>query len=271
VKRFKVSDGACVATLRRHTDWILTLAFSPDGLLLASGDRFGGLQVWDVGAAEEFAQLRGHVGAVTGIAFSNDSQRLVSVGADGTARTWDLHGLQEINQTTGHPGGATVVRIVGEGDLLTGGRKGRLALSSADGTPRWEAQRTDEIVELAVGTNATRAIVADASGRNSVYDVATGEEVDQIELPLDPAAPTQSVAVVLKPRRIPALSAPANPPASSSSGDDYAATLEALQAAEAAVKSAEESLERARSLAALLKSLAERQAPKTKAGASGSR
>ena len=42
VKIFRTADGELAATLRKHTDWILSLAFSPEGLLLASGDRFGG-------------------------------------------------------------------------------------------------------------------------------------------------------------------------------------------------------------------------------------
>ena len=45
VKVYRVSGGEPLLTLRKHTDWILSLAYSPDGLLLASSDRFGGVQV----------------------------------------------------------------------------------------------------------------------------------------------------------------------------------------------------------------------------------
>ncbi len=64
VKVFRTAGGELVATLRKHTDWIFSLAFSPEGLRLpASGDRFGGLQVWEARSGREFLTLRGHVGA----------------------------------------------------------------------------------------------------------------------------------------------------------------------------------------------------------------
>lgn len=36
-------SGAPLHTLRKPTDWVTAAAFSPDGLLVAAGDRFGGL------------------------------------------------------------------------------------------------------------------------------------------------------------------------------------------------------------------------------------
>ena len=43
---YATADGSLLFELRKHTDWIYSLEFSPDGVLLASGDRAGNLLVW---------------------------------------------------------------------------------------------------------------------------------------------------------------------------------------------------------------------------------
>jgi mono/diheme cytochrome c family protein len=42
VRVFSTADGSQVYELTKHTDWITSLAFSPDSVLLATGDRAGG-------------------------------------------------------------------------------------------------------------------------------------------------------------------------------------------------------------------------------------
>ncbi|MGB7343397.1 MAG: c-type cytochrome domain-containing protein, partial [Pirellulaceae bacterium] len=44
VRIYATETGQLLHEIRKHTDWITTLEFSPDSVLLASGDRNGGLQ-----------------------------------------------------------------------------------------------------------------------------------------------------------------------------------------------------------------------------------
>ena len=46
VKVASVPDGKILHSFRKPTDWVLSVGFSPEGLLVAAGDRFGGLYVW---------------------------------------------------------------------------------------------------------------------------------------------------------------------------------------------------------------------------------
>lgn len=83
-----------------------TIAFSPDGKTLASGNNNGTVQLWDVRERHRIgnsmvASGPGRIGvapsaAVTSIAFSPDGNRLASAGADGTLRLWSVSTESEV-------------------------------------------------------------------------------------------------------------------------------------------------------------------------------
>jgi WD40 repeat protein len=69
-----------VASLAGHTDWVHSVAFSPDGQHIVSGSRDKLVKVWSVSARKEVASLAGHNEYVWSVAFSPDGQHIVSGG-----------------------------------------------------------------------------------------------------------------------------------------------------------------------------------------------
>jgi WD40 repeat protein len=78
------------ATAVRMDSQVRSLAFSPDGRLLALGGTDRTVGLWDVETGKQMMTFRGHGHAVTGVAFAPDGKRLVSAAQDGTIKIWSL-------------------------------------------------------------------------------------------------------------------------------------------------------------------------------------
>ena len=61
-------------TLKAHAFGVYSVAFSPDGKILASGSRDETIKLWDVKTGKELATLKGHPEGVNAVAFSPDGR-----------------------------------------------------------------------------------------------------------------------------------------------------------------------------------------------------
>ena len=85
------SDGALVIMLPGNTNYVSSLAFSPDSRILATGAQDGAIHLWQLEGKYVLLQtLSGHTGKVTGLAFSTDGKLLASASEDGTVRIWGI-------------------------------------------------------------------------------------------------------------------------------------------------------------------------------------
>jgi WD40 repeat protein len=77
-----------LAPLTGATDWVNSVAFSPDGTVLAAGSSDDSVRLWDVSTRRMLGTLR-HPGVVTSVAWDGGHE-LASGCADGTVRLWTL-------------------------------------------------------------------------------------------------------------------------------------------------------------------------------------
>ena len=69
---------------------VTSVAASPDGRQVATGNQNGTLILRDIETGRMFHRFSGHEGRVNSVAFSRDGQQLLTSAADGTARLWDV-------------------------------------------------------------------------------------------------------------------------------------------------------------------------------------
>jgi WD40 repeat protein len=108
-------------TLEGHSDWVRSVAFSPDGKQLASGSNDKTIKLWDPATGELQQILEDHSGWVRSLAFSPDGKQLASGSTDNTIKLWDPATGELQQNIEGHSGSVRSLAFSSDGKQLASG------------------------------------------------------------------------------------------------------------------------------------------------------
>lgn len=137
LKLWEVNTGKVLLTFQGQN----VVAFSPDGLMLASAGANHTIKLWEVSTGKEVGTLKRHGNIVTSLAFSPNGATLASGSEDDTIKLWDLGTLKQHRTLVGHEHSIFSVVFHPNGQTL--------ASASGDDTIKyWAVNTGHEIVTL---------------------------------------------------------------------------------------------------------------------------
>lgn len=177
---------------------VTTLAFSPDGKILASGGWDDMVRLWDVDSGKEVRKMLAHQAMVARLVFSADGKTLASRGGiDGILRLWDpqtgvelrkVENLSKVNPWRFYRE-VSLAFAPDSKTLAVSDRTAIILIDAASGkeTGRWLGYRDCMFVTFSPDGKLLASGGLDDAKKESyslrLWDVGTGQEVRRCELP----------------------------------------------------------------------------------------
>ena len=177
--------GRQIRTFQGHTEYITSVAFSPDGRHVLTGSHDHTAILWDAASGQKLHVFTGHSEHVCSVAFSPDGRQILTGSSDKTAILWDASTGRQL-QTFHHFIVQSVAFSPNGRQVLTGAFDPAAIL--------WDAVSGEKIEKFA-GSFSTESVAFSPDGRHAnwrsfgwatgrliedsaiLWDISTGQQI----------------------------------------------------------------------------------------------
>ncbi len=169
-----------MCALRGHQDWVNSVAFSPNGRIVASGSEDRTIKLWDVARSKEVRTFKkgwwrkGHDAPVRTVNFSPDGSLIASGGDDNTIKLWEVRTGKLVRTLQDEGLGVKTVAFSPDGHILA---------SVNDRVKLWEVETGKEFRPIkgrnAVAFSPDGHFLATGGPNDTIklWELSTGKEI----------------------------------------------------------------------------------------------
>ncbi|EPS45511.1 hypothetical protein H072_513 [Dactylellina haptotyla CBS 200.50] len=178
--------SASLQILEGHADFVNSVAFSPNGKILASASDDSTIRLWDTNTGMSLQTLQGHTSWVQAVAYSADGKVLISGSRDTTVRMWDVaNAVGSLLQILyGHTGYVTAVAISADGYGVASGSDDQTVRlwDAVTGAPMQILEgHTNTVTSVAFSIDSKMLASASYDQKIKLWDAKTGVLLQNLE------------------------------------------------------------------------------------------
>jgi WD40 repeat protein len=151
-----------IATLDGEAEQVRSVAFSPDGKLLAAAGGFpaqkGEVKIWDVNARKLVTTITGHHDCIYAAAFSPDGKTLATASYDKLIKLWNPSTGEEIRTLKDHIDAIYDLAFTPDGTRL-------VSVSADRGVKVWNPATGERLYTMSEATDGLNTVAIDHTGK----------------------------------------------------------------------------------------------------------